>query len=50
MHISAKVGLRSLEQSKKLFLELYSHGTLSVEIYRPEKWINNLRIQEMRFI
>lgn len=35
MKISPEEGLKSLSETGKLFLELYNHGTLSVEIYKP---------------
>ena len=37
MKISANDGLARLAESKKLFVELFSHGTLSIEVYKPEK-------------
>ena len=37
MHISLKEGSEKLEQSNKLFIELFAHGTLSVELYKPNK-------------
>lgn len=35
MQISTETAISKLQQSKQLFLELFSHGTLSVEIYKP---------------
>lgn len=35
MQISTNTALKKLEASEKLFLELFSHGTLCVEIYKP---------------
>ena len=35
--ISKKVALTKLENSKKEFLELFTHGTLSVEVYKPNQ-------------
>lgn len=35
MQISEKEALEKLSNSKQLFLELFSHGTLSVEVYKP---------------
>ncbi len=35
MHITTKAALRSLEESGKLFKELFKHGDLSLEIYKP---------------
>jgi mannose-6-phosphate isomerase-like protein (cupin superfamily) len=35
MQISQKVALKKLSDSKQLFLELFRHGTLSVEVYKP---------------
>lgn len=37
MHLSTKTALERLDSSKELFLELFSHGTLNVEIYKPFK-------------
>lgn len=37
MRISTEEGLQKLQTSGKLFLELFQHGTLSVEIYKPER-------------
>jgi mannose-6-phosphate isomerase-like protein (cupin superfamily) len=37
MHLSTKTALGKLNSSKELFLELFSHGTLNVEIYKPFK-------------
>ena len=35
MQIAAHTALEKLSNSKELFLELFQHGTLSVEIYKP---------------
>ncbi|GAB3252406.1 cupin domain-containing protein [Larkinella harenae] len=35
MHLPAQQAMRQLQQSGKEFLELFGHGTLSVEIYKP---------------
>ncbi|MFT3704751.1 MAG: cupin domain-containing protein [Agriterribacter sp.] len=35
MQITTERALNSLQQSGKLFMELFAHGTLSVEIYKP---------------
>lgn len=37
MQISTKQALEQLSASKELFLEVFKHGTLSVEIYKPIK-------------
>lgn len=37
MHISSNTALNQLKSSKELFLELFNHGTLNVEIYKPFK-------------
>ncbi len=37
MHISTKTALEKLEESKHLFFELFHHGTLNVEIYKPDE-------------
>ncbi|HZV68884.1 MAG TPA: cupin domain-containing protein [Saprospiraceae bacterium] len=37
MKISPEEGLNRLSAERKLFTELYSHGSLSVEIYKPLK-------------
>ena len=36
-HIDVKEGLAKLNESGNLFLDVFNHGTLSVEIYKPEK-------------
>lgn len=36
MHITPVSALETLKGSGKLFTELFSHGTLSVEIYKPQ--------------
>jgi mannose-6-phosphate isomerase-like protein (cupin superfamily) len=36
MKISKAEGLEQLANSGKIFLELFTHGTLSVEIYKPD--------------
>lgn len=35
MQISTNTALEKLKVSGKLFFEIFSHGTLSVEIYKP---------------
>jgi mannose-6-phosphate isomerase-like protein (cupin superfamily) len=35
MQISTHEALEKLSNSKQLFLELFTHGTLSVEVYKP---------------
>jgi len=35
MQLSTETALAALQQSKNFFIELFSHGTLSVEIYKP---------------
>lgn len=35
--VSAEEAKKTLSSSGKLFLELFKHGSLSVEIYKPEK-------------
>ncbi len=37
MKIDSTEALRDLAKNKSPFLELFEHGTLSVEIYKPEK-------------
>lgn len=37
MTINTGDALRQLEKSGNLFLNVFSHGSLSVEIYKPEK-------------
>ena len=37
MKLSPEEALKKLEETGKLFTELFHHGTLSVEIYRPVK-------------
>jgi mannose-6-phosphate isomerase-like protein (cupin superfamily) len=37
MKLSPRESLAKLTDANKLFLELFKHGTLSVEIYRPHK-------------
>jgi mannose-6-phosphate isomerase-like protein (cupin superfamily) len=37
MKIEANGALQQLKKSGNLFTELYKHGTLSVEIYQPDK-------------
>src|SRR6476469_8070322 len=36
MHISKNEALQQLKHTGKLFTELFSHGSLAVEIYRPK--------------
>jgi mannose-6-phosphate isomerase-like protein (cupin superfamily) len=35
MHIQATAAIERLYSSKKLFLELFNHGNLTIEIYKP---------------
>jgi mannose-6-phosphate isomerase-like protein (cupin superfamily) len=37
MHITPTNALHSLHQSNKLFISLFEHGSLVVEIYQPQK-------------
>lgn len=37
MHIHPRQALEKLENSSDEFVELYRHGSLSVEIYKPDK-------------
>jgi mannose-6-phosphate isomerase-like protein (cupin superfamily) len=37
MQISTKEALGKLSNSNQLFLELFTHGTLSVEVYKPKE-------------
>ena len=37
MHIPAQEGLEKLGHSGKLFLELFHHGTLVIEMYKPDR-------------
>ncbi len=37
MRISTKSALSKLNESAKPFIELFKHGTLSVEVYKPIK-------------
>jgi mannose-6-phosphate isomerase-like protein (cupin superfamily) len=37
MHLPLTSALEKLNSSNKLFLELFNHGTLSVEVYKPLK-------------
>jgi mannose-6-phosphate isomerase-like protein (cupin superfamily) len=37
MEISLKEATERLAKSNKLFVELFTHGTLSVELYKPKK-------------
>lgn len=37
MKITSKQALSTLDQTNNVFVELFQHGSLSVEIYRPEK-------------
>lgn len=36
-HINVTEGLAKLKNSENLFLEVFNHGTLSVELYKPQK-------------
>ncbi|MCO4293906.1 cupin domain-containing protein [Solitalea sp. MAHUQ-68] len=37
MNLSTEKALQKLKDSKQLFTEVFKHGTLSVEVYKPEK-------------
>ena len=37
MKIAAGDALNQLKQSNRLFTELFRHGTLSIEVYKPVK-------------
>jgi mannose-6-phosphate isomerase-like protein (cupin superfamily) len=37
MKIASNEALQQLSDSKQLFLELFRHGTLSVEVYKPNE-------------
>lgn len=37
MHITSSKALTQLKESGKLFTELFAHGSLSVEVYKPEE-------------
>ena len=37
MHLSPTQALQHLQQQKEPFMTLFRHGTLEVEIYKPEK-------------
>lgn len=37
MRISPEVGLNKLNRSTLPFVELFKHGTLSLEVYKPKK-------------
>ncbi|MBL7729385.1 MAG: cupin domain-containing protein [Dinghuibacter sp.] len=37
MHIPAQESLEQLAGARKLFIELFTHGSLAVEIYKPYK-------------
>jgi len=37
MHINLKQALEKLDDSSSEFMELFGHGSLSVEIYKPNK-------------
>ena len=37
MHLTSSEALQKLNEKNELFLELFKHGTLSVEIYQPDK-------------
>src|SRR5262245_21758135 len=37
MHLTAPQALQTLKDSNQLFAEVFNHGTLSVEVYKPEK-------------
>ena len=37
MKLSSVESLQKLKESNKLFLELFQHGSLTVEVYKPEK-------------
>lgn len=35
-HVPSAVGLAKLQKADAIFLELFKHGSLSVEIYKPD--------------
>ncbi|WP_435623024.1 cupin domain-containing protein [Flagellimonas sp.] len=37
MKVSTSEALRKLEKSESLFLNLFEHGTLQLEVYKPHK-------------
>ena len=37
MQLTAKNSLEQLAEAKRLFIEVFSHGSLLVEIYKPHK-------------
>jgi mannose-6-phosphate isomerase-like protein (cupin superfamily) len=37
MHITLKEASKKLTESNELFVNLFAHGTLSVELYQPNK-------------
>ena len=37
MKVSASEALRKLKKSESLFLNLFEHGTLQLEVYKPDK-------------
>ena len=37
MHLSAKTALEKLKASQGIFLELFQHGSLCIEIYQPQE-------------
>jgi mannose-6-phosphate isomerase-like protein (cupin superfamily) len=37
MHLSPTKALNELAEKQQLFLEVFKHGTLSVEVYHPNK-------------
>jgi mannose-6-phosphate isomerase-like protein (cupin superfamily) len=37
MHISTKEALEKLSKKNQLFLELFTHGSMSIEVYKPIK-------------
>ena len=37
MHIRPQQALEKLEKSSDVFIELFRHGSLSVELYKPDK-------------
>lgn len=37
MHLPLKEAIEQLNNSGQLFIELFKHGTLSIEIYKPDR-------------
>lgn len=37
MHLTPDQGMEALQASGKLFLKLFAHGSLEIEIYKPDR-------------